>query len=330
MVLKNRNFQTNEQLVKKDNGEKKKKRRLLVLVLLLSTTLISSFLWSQSKITSFLKTLFKPATYHIVKPYSEELEQVLGVEVNIDSAKDLINSVLMLTDNLAGVYGLYFYNLETGETVVINENQSFTAASVNKVPIMVNFYQEVENERLDEDEIYSLKKADVQAYGTGQMRYQKLGTRYTYSDLFELSGKFSDNTAAYVLLQLIGVGKIQNRLNNLKMDNTSIKENTTTPKDMGSYFVKLYQDKLINSKNKEKVLTALTDTEFEERIPKYLPDNIRVAHKIGNEVNTYNDCGIIFGSPDYVLCLLTKDVKQDEALVVLPKISFLLWQYVIK
>jgi len=96
---------------------------------------------------------------------------------------------------------------------------------------------------------------------------------------------------------------------------------------MGQYLVKLYRGELVSSVNKEKILTALTATDFEERIPQGVPQGIDVAHKIGNEVQVFNDCGLVLSSRPYVLCLLSKEASQDEALEVIPKISRLVWEF---
>ena len=97
---------------------------------------------------------------------------------------------------------------------------------------------------------------------------------------------------------------------------------------MGNFLVKLFQNKLISLDHKNKVLSALTNTDYEDRITLGVPDNIKVSHKIGNEIQTYNDCGIVFGPSPYVLCILTKEVHEDQALTIIPKISLLVWEYI--
>lgn len=321
MVLKESDFK------KRSSLGKKKTNRSTVVILFLGTIGLSGFLWFQQKFKTWWQGLFKPTTYQILKK-TEDLEQIIGFKPALETLEGLEKSIDLLVGNLSGTYGIYFYQIEEKESLGINEDQVFIAASVNKIPIMVSFYQEVEKGNLDEEGEYILRKVDIQDYGTGQMRYQPLGTKYTYSELIELTGKKSDNTAAYVLETLIGRRTIQAGLDKLGMKNTLMKENTTTPKEMGDYLVRLYKGELVSRENKEKILTALTDTDFEDRIPKGVPENIRIAHKIGNEIQTYNDCGIVFSSKPYVLCILSNGVKETEALEVIPKISRLVWEFV--
>ena len=329
MILKQTDFREKKLIL-----EKKKQNRKGVLFLFLITVVISCLLWAGQSLKSWWQNFYKPTSYKI-ESNDKSLELFIGFKPDLKDNEGVKKSINLIVSKLAGKYGFYFYDLKTTNSIGLNENEVFIAASVNKVPIMVNFYKLQENGKVNENDIYVLKYQDIQDYGTGQMRYQPVGTEYKYSDLINLIGKKSDNTAAYVLEELIGQEKIQASLDKLKMTNTSMKNNTTTPKEMGDYFVWLYEDKLLEKENKEKIFKALQKTDFEDRISQGIPD-VDISHKIGNEIQTYNDCGIIFGSKPsfaanpYVLCILTKEVSETEALKTIPKISKLLWEYINK
>lgn len=326
MAVPDFNFQKTSFYHRKSSKEKYSSR-LATIILLGGTILISGLLWFKHSWPKIEEQIIKTETYEVVKIKEEALTADIGFQPNLESLDGLINSITLLINKLQGTYGIYYFNLDNNQSFGINENIVYTAASVIKIPIIVNFYQQVETGQFKETDIYTLKKADLLDYGTGVLRYQKPGSTYTLVDLVVLSGKKSDNTAAYVLEKLIGRKTIQDKLNNIGMINTSIAKNTTTPKEMGDYLVKLNRLELVNEINREKILSAITDTDFEERIPAGVPDMIRVAHKIGNEIQTYNDCGIIFGPQPYILCILSQGVSENEALEVIPKISRLMWEY---
>ncbi|HUV47289.1 MAG TPA: serine hydrolase [Candidatus Bathyarchaeia archaeon] len=309
-----------------NNIKKYKGTRLGIVVLFFGTIVLSFLLWFKNQAKDLWQKVTAPSVYRISKSNEQELEDVLGIKPNLTGFEGVKKSTELLVQGLQGEYGVYFYQLKQNEFFGINEDQVFTAASVNKVPIIVSFYQKVDEAKLSENEIYTLKKEDVQDYGTGSMRYDEAGTVYSYLKLVELSGKESDNTAALVLLNLLG-GDIEQHFKTLKMKNTSLEENTTTPKEMGDYWVKLYNFELISSKSTEKVLDVLTNTQFEDRISKGVPEYIDVSHKIGNEIQVVNDCGIILSNNPYVLCVLTRGVFEEEAIKVIPKISRLIWEF---
>lgn len=55
----------------------------------------------------------------------------------------------------------------------------------------------------------------------------------------------------------------------------------------------------------------LTETEFCDRLDKYIPSNI-VAHKVGTMDNNIHDVGIILGKEPYIIEIYTKDLQDAE------------------
>jgi len=331
-VLKKTNFQKRASFRRINSSKEKiKGSRLGIAVLFLGTVLLSAFFWLKNQKGDWFKRwqekLSQPFIYKISGRSDKDLSKSFGVKLDLKDVEGLKKTINLLTKDLAGDYSLYFYNIKQKTSFNIKQDQVFKAASINKIPIIVSFYQEVEKGRLDEEAEYVLQEQDIQNYGAGSMRYQEPGTKHQYVKLIELVGKNSDNTAAYVIANLVGEKEIQKSLDKLGLEQTSIKENTTTPQEMGDYLVKLYENELVEEKYKEKIFNALTGTDFEDRIPAGVPDHIQVAHKTGNEVQVYNDCGLILSVDPYVLCILTKGVEEEEALEIIPKISRAIWEY---
>ena len=300
--------------------------RRSIFFLLFITVLLSLAFWFKSEAGLIWEKITRPKVFTIKKEQEQELTEFLGFKPNLKDISGLEQSLELLLSGLQGKYGIYFSSLAQKQELGINQDEVFIAASVNKIPIMIAFFQAVEQGTAKEDEVYVLKEADLQDYGTGSMRYQEIGTKYSFSQLIELVGKESDNTAAYVLWNRAS-DKTKVLLNDWQMINTSIGENTTTALEIGQLLAQLYQGKLLKAVNKDKILLALTDTDFEDRIPAGVPDYIKVAHKIGNEVGVLNDCGIILSSQPYVLCILSQDALEEEAVAVMPKISRLFWEF---
>ena len=239
----------------------------------------------------------------------------------------LEKEILEFLDGKIGNYGIWFKDLVSEESFGFFENEVFLAASVNKLPIMLAFYQAVEAGRLEEGQVYTLRDEDKQE-GTGSMQSAPAGTKYFYEELIRLSGIESDNTANKVMLDIVGFNNVKQSLEAMGLERTLIDKNTTTPWESGRIFELVFKDELLNKENSEKFFNFLTNTFFEDRIPAGVPEGIRVAHKIGNYGGVYNDCGIVFGQNPYVLCILTKPVGQNEAKEVLPEISRIVWRFI--
>lgn len=305
----------------------KKTPRGLVVVLFLTTVGLSLFFWGKPQFKDWWESLWQPAIYEIVNPDIVD-EQLIRISQNLYSPKDVVEGIEELVDPLQGTYGVYIESLENGTQYGINQEVEFIAASVNKVLIMAKVLKEIEEGRLDLEDEYRLQKKDIQDYGTGSMRYDRVGTSYTLDELLSLAGKKSDNTAAWVLNLMVGKKGVSDFISELRMEKTSMEDNLTTPAEMGRFFGQIYRGKILADDLREKFYSYLTRTELEDRIPAGVPSFVSVAHKIGNELQTINDCGIVFDKKHpYVLCIFSKKAKESEALELLPKISALVWTY---
>lgn len=205
-----------------------------------------------------------------------------------------------LTKDLRGTYGLYVYRLDEKIEYGLHQDEVFPAASLIKLPVMLTLYQEAEKGNLD--------LAD-------------------YKKMAEAMGKRSDNTVFNQLVKILGEEEIQRTIDDLGMSKTLFKKNETTPADIGLFFQKLYEGEVISAEHKNEILNFLTDTDFEDRIPAGIPEGIRVAHKIGTELGSFSDAGIIFADKPFILVIISKNARESEANQVLPKIAKIIWEF---
>lgn len=238
----------------------------------------------------------------------------------------LVGEVEGEVNSLKGTYGIYIKELGGGREFGLNYERQFLAASVNKVPVVLYFYKQVEEGSWSLEQEYILKKEEIQDYGTGSMRYDSPGKSYSYEDLARLAMKKSDNTANFVLMKILGKENIQSWLDDLGLTETLLEDNLTTPKEMGRLFELLYDGEIVGEEYREEIFDMMTETDFEERLPKLLPEEVAVAHKIGNETGVYNDCGVVFADEPYVICILSEGVREAEAMEVIPRISKMVWE----
>ena len=145
--------------------------------------------------------------------------------------------------------------------------------------------------------------------------------------MLNMMGQQSDNTAYGIMLKKLGERKVVEMMQEIGMNNTSLATNDTTPRDIGVFFVKLWKGEILKDESREELLVNLTDTNFEDRIPKGVPEGVRVAHKIGNEAGgVYNDAGIVMGENPFVLVILTRGAEVAEVPGSLQAITRLVWE----
>lgn len=229
-----------------------------------------------------------------------------------------------------GSFSVYYKNLNRDESFEIDSQTIHKAASVNKVPIIIALYKEAEEGNLELEEQITIQEVDIQDYGTGTIRYQKPGQTYSLRSLAKLALKQSDNTAAHVLKNKVGEGIIQDTTNSLGLTQTSIVENTTSAKDMGILFEKLYKGELLSSGNTTEVLSFMRDTDIEDRLPKNL-NGATVYHKTGDEVGIVHDVGIIEKDNSvFFIAVMASDVggQENEAKNIISQIAEKLTDYI--
>lgn len=235
-----------------------------------------------------------------------------GLSKEKDFSGGLKEEVEKLLEKKKGSYSVYYKNLNRDEEVSINAETTHIAASVNKVPIVLALYELAEKGDLDLNDQITLQEVDIQDYGTGTLRYQKPGQTYSLRTLAKLSLKQSDNTAAHILKNTISEQAAQDFLNKEGLSQTSIINNTTSARDMGILFAKLYAGEILTEGNTKEVLGFMTDTDIEDRLPKNI-DKATIYHKTGDEVGTVHDVGIIEkDGTKFFIAVMASDVGGQE------------------
>lgn len=235
-----------------------------------------------------------------------------------------------LIDEEQGTYSVRFEDFNTNEAFGINDDNSMTAASVIKLPILASLYHLADEGKINLDDEVTIKPSEVQNWGTGTIRYESQPIVHTNRELAKLMIEESDNTAAFVFTdRIIGTQTIQNLIESWGLRNTNIQENLTSNKDMSLLIHKMENNELASKALTKEMIGWMDYSSFEDRLPALLPDNVHVYHKIGNEVRVVNDVGmIVFDDNKYYIGVLTEEIPDIEhAKEVIATISKLAYNY---
>ena len=210
-------------------------------------------------------------------------------------------------------------DLDTGFEYALNEDGMFASASLVKIPIMADCLLCVKQGRIRLDELVKLKKSDKTS-GSGDLESAPAGTMYTVDNLIGLMIYNSDNTASNMLINLLGIDHCNSLFKEFGLKNTNLSrmiadyrsrkkgiENYTTASDMAVMLEDIYRGRLISPEMSERSLEVLKKQHLRDRIPRYLPQEIAVAHKTGLENGVCHDVGIVYTPKgDFLICVLTK------------------------
>lgn len=209
-------------------------------------------------------------------------------------------------------------DLATGYTSGYNMNEVMPAASTIKVPIMVEVFRQMALGKFDLNRRVELFAKD-RDWGSGDIAGSPAGSTFPVSTLLTQMITVSDNTAANMLIRLVGRTNINHTMARLGLHHTHISDYIrteewsvrstlrTTPADMVRLLAKMANDKLIDTWSSKQMIAILEAQEINTLLPEPLP-NIPIAHKTGSFHDTLNDVGIVYADQPYVIAVMTTNL----------------------
>jgi beta-lactamase class A len=242
-------------------------------------------------------------------------------------APDLRRELEAALRGYPGIAGVSVRNLTTGESVSLRGGEPFPTASLVKVPILVTLLDQVSRGRIGLEERLSLLSSD-RVGGSGVLQYMDSGLLPTVKDAAWLMIALSDNTATNLVLDEVGVVPVWEKMDSLGLPHTRVyrkafSPNTTsplpdsaakyglgvtTPDEMVRLFALLQAGRAVSPALDSLALAILRTNQNTEKIVRWLPENVAVAHKTGEVDRSRNDCGIIYSpAAPIAICVMTRE-----------------------
>lgn len=257
--------------------------------------------------------------------------------------KSLADRLQPLARAHRGKVAIAVKHLETGEAFYWLADTVMPTASLIKFAIMLEAYQQVADGRLKLSDPVTLREAD-KVPGSGILTYHfSDGATFPLRDAVRLMMVYSDNTATNLVLDRTGIAAVNQRMAawgcpetrvNAKVfrgKTTSIDRQRTTKYGLGSttaretvsLLERLHRGKLVNAKACLAMIDHMKHCDDREKLKRFLPKEVTVAHKSGTVSTARTDAGILyFKSGPVAICVLTaengdRSWKSDNAANVL-------------
>jgi beta-lactamase class A len=242
-----------------------------------------------------------------------------GAIVKAAKWAEMEKSVRKKASTFKGEIGLVIRDLDTGRVIEINPDTLFPAASMIKVPIMAACLRAADEGRLSLQDNLKLKKVD-KVRGSGDMWRKRPGSVFNVGQLIDLMITRSDNTAANMLIDLLGFEYINQAFKEMGLEKTVLSrkmmdlhsrdlgvENYTTAREMADIIERMYRKDCVCSEVSDKCMAILKSQKVNDRIPRLLPKTTVVAHKTGLERQICHDAGIVFTeNGNFLISVFTK------------------------
>ena len=153
---------------------------------------------------------------------------VWGCAPKQDSASqsgDLASRVEESLNSLNAKTSFYAKHLPSGREIAIRADEPMNALSVIKIPILVLAYRDVDAGALDLDERYRIQPEDMRR-GSGLLQSFAPGIEPTYRDIITQMIITSDNTATDVVIERLGLERVNTMLAELGFEQTRLRATT--------------------------------------------------------------------------------------------------------
>ena len=232
-----------------------------------------------------------------------------------------------VTDTLnayTGEVGVCVMRFDGSEAFQINGNEKFVSASMIKLLILCEFMAQVDAGTIKLSDTYTLQGSDIVG-GTGVIGDAGAGTSYTYDQLAKHMIAESDNTATNILIDKLGMAKINARAITLGLSNTDLQrkmmdtasglENHMSANDAVVILKGIANHNIASQQMCETALGYLKAQTDNEGLAQTIPSGIEFPHKTGTLNAERHDAGIVYSKTPYLIAVFTNDISSPNSLL---------------
>lgn len=290
---------------------------VLVITFFLTAYLLSRFDNSTASSDELISPIFTEANN------SQDVQSLATTEF----AKAMQQAVTDALEGSQATYSVVIRDLTTDETYSLNADREYTTASLYKLWTMAVVYERIESGRVEKDQILSATIPELnEAFDIASDSAEKVEGEISLSveDALERMITVSENYPAMLLTRHVGVSNVASFLKKEGFTQSSVGLDLpkSTASDIAAFYTKLYRSDFVSEEYSQEMLELLKRQRINDRIPKYLPESIEVAHKTGELGTSKHDAGIVFTPKgDYVIVMMSESSTPQQAAERLAKIS---------
>ena len=239
-----------------------------------------------------------------------------------------------IISQVEGSVCINFYDLNKNNVFSINGDKKVLSASMIKLLILAELMKKISENKFSLSDTIMIADS-MKTGGDGVLKELNTEHHFTLKELATLMIVVSDNQATNILIDFLGMENINRLGKELRLKKTFLGrkmmdiearkngyDNYTCADDISSLLKLIYQEKLINEEASQLMLDILLRQQQGERLQRYLPSDIKIAHKCGDLDNLENDGGIIWiGNKVYILVVLTSGMPNLQCKQTIGKIS---------
>lgn len=261
------------------------------------------------------------------------LSLLANASANDSRFKQLGESIQELCDQHEGTVAIGIEFLESGQTILINEDQVMPTASLIKLAVMHEAYDQANSDTLDLSKKITLKEED-KVPGSGILsNHFSGGLSLSLHDAIHLMITYSDNTATNLVLDHVGLQQVCDGMAKIGLPETRINAQvyrgsstsisperseryglgSTTAKETLTLLKQIYQKKAVSKSASEAMLSHLFTCDDDTKLAAGFPAGTRFAHKTGAISHARCDAGIVKVADESIVLVVLTANNRDQS-----------------
>jgi beta-lactamase class A len=226
-----------------------------------------------------------------------------------------------------GVMGLAIVDPTDGRSIVKNADRVFPTASSIKIAVLLELYRQEQIGKAKLNDLYTFDPKDLVEDSQIMAGLTPGVTKVTNRDLAQFMVAVSDNTAANVLIDRVGMENVNAMLRGFGLTKTLLRrkmmdiaaakrgdENVATPQEMAQLLEAIYKGKALNKELTDALIKQLKTLKKDSYLSLELPSDVEVADKPGSLEGVRTDSGIVFAkSRPFVISVMTAYDRDERA-----------------
>lgn len=287
----------------------------LGLAYLLVGALIGVFLWKTWEV------FMAPAT-EIAR--QEPAQRDPGPAPRSPVTSQQLAEVLRRQNPRMGYAGLYVRAVGQPVEAAVEPDRVFPAASLYKLPILAEVVRQSRSRQINLDQEIVVEPRH-RAPGAGVLQ-SRVGDRVRLREVVRLMIAESDNTAAMMALDTVGLERVNASMRSMGLTNTRLLDYRvpgamnppgpymTTARDMGLLLSRIADGELVDREGSDYAMKLLESPQAQNWLGDGLPWYARVAHKWGDLPEARHDAGIITTpSSGWVIVVMTDNASPETS-----------------
>lgn len=270
----------------------------------------------------------------VYKSFSGTSNPLLSAQAAPETENPLKAAVESSLKDTKGTYSVVIKDLKSQEQFSKDQDRVFEAGSLYKLWVMATAFKQIEEGTLGEGEILNADIKDLNAKfaidpNDAELTEGKLTVRV--SDALTQMITISHNYNAMILTDRVKLSNVTKFLEDYGFKESKVgtqKGPVTTAAEIAMFFEKLYKGELAGKESTEKMLELLKNQKLNDKLPKLLPKEIKLAHKTGELSWFSHDGGIVYSpSGDYTIVVLSETELPAAAEERIAEISKKVYDY---